>query len=100
MDRPSVLEGGAIAVRRHALVRLGAVASAALVLAACGGPTGGGQGPIASPTTTGTAVPLPVPSSARLVGSWGVIAMPLERAAVDKSKGFDVSRVDDQLTFR
>lgn len=78
----------------HALV----AAASVLLLAACGSsPQGGPASTGPTRASTSTAIPLPVPSQARLLGSWSVVALPLEKDPVDKRRGFDFAVVDGQL---
>jgi heat shock protein HslJ len=89
-----------MSARRRALPALVAVA-AALLLGACGSSAPPDAGPLsASASTTSTAIALPVPSQARLLGSWSVVALPLEKTGVDKRLGFGFDKVGGELNAR
>lgn len=86
-----------MSARRRALPALVAVA-AALMLGACGSSAPPDTGPLsASASTTSTAIALPVPSQARLLGSWSIVALPLEKDAVNKRLGFVFETRDEGL---
>jgi heat shock protein HslJ len=71
---------------------------AALALAACGSSPQDGPAPsVPTRAATSTAIPLPVPTEAQLLGSWSVVAMPLEDGPVDNRRGFDFARIDGEL---
>lgn len=84
-------------VRRNGARALVA-AAAVLLVTACGSSPQDAASTGPTRAATSTAVPLPVPSEARLVGSWRVVAMPLQAGAVDTRMGFVVTTGDAGLT--
>ena len=86
-----------MSARRRALLIAGAAATA-LLLAACGSSAPPVESlPSTTQTSTSTAIPLPVPTQDRLLGSWRVLAMPLQKDSVDKRRGFDFVLIDGDL---
>ena len=90
-----------MSVRRLRAASVAGVLVAVLALAACGS-TGSPDGTASSapPTSTSTAVALPVPTEARLVGSWRVVALPLHPDDVDTRMGFAFTTGDAGLTVQ
>lgn len=78
-----------MSVRRFRAASVAVAVAALLLLTACGSSPQDAPAPsVPTRAATSTAIPLPVPTEAQLLGSWGVVAMPLQSKPVDKRLGF------------